>query len=96
MPYIADRITIDPDMLGGKPAVRGMRISVQTVLEYLGAGEDPAEILRQFPFLEPEDLAACIAFAALVLDDLTPMYRRLALATTYLSVAANRSICPPI
>ena len=70
MRYLADRITIDPGMLGGKPAVRGMRISVQTVLEYLAAGEEPAEILYQFPFLEPEDLLACQAFAAqLIADD---------------------------
>ena len=78
MRYIADRITIDPDMLGGKPAVRGMRISVQTVLEFLGAGEDSAEILRQYPFLEQEDLTACLAFAAMVVEDMTPVYRRLA------------------
>lgn len=78
MRYLADRITIDPDMLGGKPAVRGMRISVQTVLEFLGAGEDSAEILRQYPFLEQEDLTACLAFAAMVVEDMTPVYRRLA------------------
>jgi uncharacterized protein (DUF433 family) len=75
MRYIADRITIDPDVLGGKPAVRGHRISVQTVLEYLAAGEEPAEILFQFPFLEPEDLLACQAFAAQLIAEASQAHR---------------------
>lgn len=70
MHYIADRITIDPDLCNGKPTIRGHRLTVQTVLEFLGAGEDPAEILYQYPFLEPEDLAACQRFAAgLIAED---------------------------
>ncbi len=65
MAYIArNRITIDPAICNGKPTIRGMRITAQTVLEYLGAGESQEEILRQFPFLEPEDIAACLAFAS--------------------------------
>ena len=51
-------------MLGGKPAVRGLRISVQTILEYLAAGESKENILKEFPFLEPEDIDACLDFAA--------------------------------
>jgi uncharacterized protein (DUF433 family) len=58
-----DRITIDPDVCNGKPAVRGLRITVESVLDYLSAGETPDEILRQFPMLEAEDIAACLAFA---------------------------------
>ena len=59
-----NRITIDPDVCNGKPTIRGKRITVQTILEFLGAGESREEILRQFPSLEPEDIDACLAFAA--------------------------------
>lgn len=55
-----DRITIDPDVCNGKPVVRGLRITVQSILDYLSAGETPDEILRQHPMLEPEDIAACL------------------------------------
>ena len=58
------RITIDPDICNGKPVVRGLRITVESVLGYLSAGETPEEILRQHPMLEPEDIAACLAFAS--------------------------------
>jgi uncharacterized protein (DUF433 family) len=59
-----DRITIDPDICNGKPVVRGLRITVETVLGYLSAGETAEEILRQHPMLEPEDIQACLAFAS--------------------------------
>ena len=58
-----NRITIDTATYNGKPTIRGMRIAVQTVLEYLSAGESQEEILRQFPMLEPEDISACLSFA---------------------------------
>jgi uncharacterized protein (DUF433 family) len=59
-----DRITIDPDVCNGKPVVRGLRITVESILDYLSAGETPEEILRQHPMLEPEDISACLAFAS--------------------------------
>lgn len=59
-----DRITIDPAVCNGKPTIRGKRITVQTILEFLGAGESREEILRQYPSLEDEDIDACLAFAA--------------------------------
>ncbi len=59
-----DRIVIDPDVCNGKPVVRGLRITVESILDYLSAGETPEEILRQHPMLEPEDIAACLAFAS--------------------------------
>ncbi len=68
MTYIADRITIDEGICNGKPTIRGKRITVQTVLEFLGAGETTQEILRQFPSLEPEDITACLKFAAGLMD----------------------------
>lgn len=58
------RITINPDICNGKPTIRGKRITVQTVLEFLSAGEDREEILRQYPSLEGEDIDACLTFAA--------------------------------
>ncbi len=64
MEYITDRITIDDQLCNGKPTIRGKRITVQTVLEFLGAGESREEILRQYPSLEPEDIGACILFAS--------------------------------
>jgi uncharacterized protein (DUF433 family) len=59
-----DCITIDPNKRGGKPCVRGLRITVYEVLEYLASEMSEAEILEDFPDLRKEDLKACIAFAA--------------------------------
>lgn len=61
--YIANRIAINPAICNGKPIVRGMRITVQTVLEFLFAGTPREELLHQYPMLEPEDLDACQRFA---------------------------------
>jgi len=60
-PALEERIMIDPAVCNGKPTLRGKRITVQTVLEFLSAGESRAEILRQYPSLEPEDIDACLA-----------------------------------
>lgn len=57
-------ITIEPDKRSGKPCIRGLRITVTDVLEYLAAGMSPAEILTDFPDLTDEDIRACLAFAA--------------------------------
>ena len=59
-----DRITIEPGKRGGKPCIRGMRITVSDVLEYLASGMTEDEILRDFPDLEREDIRASLAFAA--------------------------------
>ena len=59
-----DYITIDPEKRGGKPCVRGLRITVYEVLEYLASDMTEEEILKDFPDLTKEDLKACIAFAA--------------------------------
>ncbi len=59
-----DYITIEPDKRGGKPCVRGFRITVYEVLEYLASEMTEAEILEDFPDLTREDLKACIAYAA--------------------------------
>jgi uncharacterized protein (DUF433 family) len=59
-----DIITIEPGKRGGKPTIRGMRITVQDVLEYLAGGMSEEEILADFPELTREDIRACLAFAA--------------------------------
>jgi uncharacterized protein (DUF433 family) len=57
-------ITIEPGKRGGKPCIRGLRITVYDVLEYLASGMSEAEILRDFPDLNADDIKACLAFAA--------------------------------
>ncbi len=57
-------ITIEPGKRGGKPTIRGMRITVQDVLEYLAGGMSESEILADFPELTHADIRACLAFAA--------------------------------
>ena len=69
MENLMDRITIDPDLCGGKPTVRGKRITVQTILGYLSAGDSKEDILVQYPFLELEDINACLRFASSVMDN---------------------------
>ena len=59
-----DIITIEPGKMGGKPCIRGLRITVYDVLDYLASGMSEAEILADFPDLTHDDLRACLAFAA--------------------------------
>ena len=68
MSFYDGRITIDPTICNGKPTIRGKRITVQTILEFLGAGESEAEILNQYPSLEAEDIKTCLRFAASLMD----------------------------
>jgi len=64
MSDLLERITIDPEVCHGKPVVRGLRYPVESMLEYLAAGESIDDILAEFPDLEREDLLACLQFAA--------------------------------
>ena len=59
-----DIITIEPGKRGGKPCIRGLRITVYDVLEYLASGMSEDQILSDFPDLERDDIRACLAFAA--------------------------------
>jgi uncharacterized protein (DUF433 family) len=59
-----ERITIDPAVMGGKPCIRGMRVTVGMIVEALGAGRTESEILTDFPYLEREDIRAALSFAA--------------------------------
>jgi len=68
MEYIADRITLDSNLCNGKPTIRGKRIAVQTILEFLSAGETTDEILKQYPSLDAEDIKACLRFASSLME----------------------------
>ena len=57
------RIEVNPRILGGKPLIRGLRMAVEHVLGMLAAGDTPEKILQEYPFLEPEDIRACLLFA---------------------------------
>ena len=59
------RITHQPGQCGGRPCIRGMRIRVSDILEMLANGVSVEEILNDFPYLEPDDIRACLMFAAL-------------------------------
>ncbi len=59
-----DTITIEPGKRSGKPCIRGLRMTVYDVLEYLASGMTEAEILADFPDLTAQDIRACLAFAA--------------------------------
>lgn len=60
---LLERITVRPDVFGGKPIVRDMRIAVEHILGMLAAGDTAQLILQEYPFLEPEDIQACLLFA---------------------------------
>ncbi|HQV40184.1 MAG TPA: DUF433 domain-containing protein [Flavobacteriales bacterium] len=59
-----DRITINPDRRSGKPCIKGTRMTVTDVLEYLASGMSHAEVLKDFPYITEEDIRACLSFAA--------------------------------
>ena len=61
---LKDRITLEPGKRSGKPCIRGLRITVYDVLEYLASGMSFEEILDDFPFLQKEDILACLSYAA--------------------------------
>ena len=65
---LLERITIDPTVVHGRPAIRGTRMRVSDVLALLAAGADVAEILEDYPYLTVEDIKACLAYAAAQAD----------------------------
>ena len=64
-----ERIIIDPEICNGKPVIRGQRITVQTILGYLAAGESKESILEQYPTLVAEDIDAVLQFASEMMDN---------------------------
>ncbi len=63
-----DRITFNPKQCGGRPCIRSMRVRVSDVLEMMAAGVSEAEILKDFPYLEADDIHACLEYAAREVD----------------------------
>jgi len=59
-----DRITLDPAVMAGKPCIRGLRVTVGTLLGLLASGHSRERILQAYPYLEPEDIDAALAYAA--------------------------------
>jgi uncharacterized protein (DUF433 family) len=70
-----DRITVDPDQMGGQPCVRNMRLTVRRVLEAIATYPDRADLLREYPELEEEDIRQILEFAAANLSDSTLDFR---------------------
>jgi uncharacterized protein (DUF433 family) len=73
---LLDRITVSPDICNGKPVIRGMRITVRTVLELIAAGESVENILKAYPYLEADDIKASLEFAAMTSDASIHSYRQ--------------------
>jgi uncharacterized protein (DUF433 family) len=69
MNEILKRITVNPRQMGGRPCLRGLRITVANVLRLLAAGHSRERILEAYPELEPADLDACMEYAAVLADD---------------------------
>lgn len=63
MEYIFERITVDDELCNGKPTIRGLRVTAQTILEFIFNGSTEEEILEQYPVLAKEDIEACKKFA---------------------------------
>jgi uncharacterized protein (DUF433 family) len=64
-----DRVTVEAGKCGGKPCIRGMRITVRRVLEILAVHRDRNELFREYPFLEEEDLQQALRYAAASIDE---------------------------
>ena len=64
-----DRITLDPAIMGGKPCIRGMRVTVGMILGLLASGTSRERILQAYPYLQPEDLDAALSYAAWRLEE---------------------------
>jgi uncharacterized protein (DUF433 family) len=69
MEGIFDRITVEPGKCGGKPCIRGMRITVRRVLELIATYPEREVLFSEYPFLEPEDLQQALQYAAATVDD---------------------------
>jgi uncharacterized protein (DUF433 family) len=64
-----DRVTLDPAVMGGKPCIRGLRVTVGMILGLLAAGQSRERILQAYPYLEPDDIDAALAYAAWRLEE---------------------------
>jgi uncharacterized protein (DUF433 family) len=64
-----DRVTHDPAVMGGKPCIRGLRVTVGTIIGLLATGQSRERLLQAYPYLEPEDIDAALAYAAWRLEE---------------------------
>ena len=64
-----NRITVDPHVMQGKPCVRGLRVTVALVVNLVASGMTQDQILRHYPYLEPDDIAQCLSYAAWAVDE---------------------------
>lgn len=76
MPHLG-RITRDPQMMGGKPCIRGMRVTVGTIVGLVAAGQTDEEILRESPYLEAADITEALSYAAWRAEEVEVPLRRL-------------------
>jgi uncharacterized protein (DUF433 family) len=67
--HLLDRITYNPEIFGGRAIIRGKRLAVSHVLEMMAAGSTPEELVREYRWLEPEDVQACLLYAAQVIGN---------------------------
>ena len=73
------RITLDPDVMGGKPCIRGMRVTVGTIIGLLSAGHSEERILKAYPYLEPDDIKEALLYAMWRVEETeAPLKRRTA------------------
>jgi uncharacterized protein (DUF433 family) len=70
------RITLDPAVMAGKPCIRGLRVTIGAILGLLASGHSREHILQAYPYLEPEDIDAALAYAALRIEELRFTSRR--------------------
>jgi uncharacterized protein (DUF433 family) len=68
MASLMDRITVDPEQCGGRPCLRGLRVRVKDVLDMLAGGSTREDILRDYPYLQNEDITAALEFASRATD----------------------------
>lgn len=69
MSELISRMTVDPNICNGKPTIRGKRITLQTILEFLAAGDSQEDLLEAYPSLEPDDIRASLEFASKMMDN---------------------------
>jgi uncharacterized protein (DUF433 family) len=72
---MSERISVKPDVCNGRPVVSGTRITVQTVLEFLAAGDSVEEVLEEYPKLTRADVQACLDYASRVMGNHFPLVR---------------------
>jgi uncharacterized protein (DUF433 family) len=70
---LLERITLTPGQRGGRPCIRGLRVTVSDVLELLAAGQSPDDVVKQLPYLEIDDVRACLEYAARYLNHPRPV-----------------------